>query len=93
MNSKAANFGHEMIQEIQIAEKLEPNLHVECLYEYFSAYIELDQPARQLEYLDAYIQARPESRSNKILMQCREQVAEQARKRFVTNKTASGSKP
>ncbi len=63
--------GKEALPHLQEAERLEPKLRPECLISYVYAYQMLDDKPKQLQYMDAYLKARPEAAKLDWLMKWR----------------------
>jgi len=67
----------EALAAYQKAEDLDPKLHPQCVYGYVYAYQALGQPDKVLEYLDQYIQIRPDFGKQSHIVKWREALLKQ----------------
>ena len=73
-------IGKESLLHLQEAEKLQPELHPECLIGRVYAYQALDDTAKQVEYLEAYFKARPEALNNEWLVKWQKELHDELAK-------------
>ncbi|MDQ3814198.1 MAG: hypothetical protein M3347_09645 [Armatimonadota bacterium] len=73
---KARN-AHEAIAALQKVEKLKPSWRADCLRQYISAYRDLGQIGKTLEYLDAYGKERPGFAKQPWVIQWRQSLMKQ----------------
>ena len=78
-------LGQASLLHLREAERLQPELHPECLIGQAYAYQALDDVAKQIEYLDAYFKARPESLENEGLVKWRDQLRDELSKKNTKN--------